>query len=146
MWPTILFLINLLVSTAMCGIIWFTQLSHYPLLGFVGKEAFMRYEQEHVRRISFVAWFMLAIELVTSAVLVIARPAELSFLNACIGLLLMLVIWVSTWILQFPYHKRLQAGFDATAHAMLVSTNWIRTIAWTLRVLLLATTLAKMVA
>jgi hypothetical protein len=32
-----------------------------------------------------------------------------------------------------PAHGRLAEGFDAGVHARLVATNWIRTMAWTLR-------------
>ena len=48
------------------------------------------------------------------------------------------VIWASTAFIQVPMHNVLGRGFDADAHAHLVSTNWIRTIAWSARAALLA--------
>jgi hypothetical protein len=39
--------------------------------------------------------------------------------------------------LQVPLHTRLARGFDPAAHRQLVRTNWLRTLAWTLRALLL---------
>ena len=50
---------------------------------------------------------------------------------------LMIVIWVATIALSVPCHEKLSLGFDASAHRRLVLTNWIRTIAWTLRGLLI---------
>jgi hypothetical protein len=50
-----------------------------------------------------------------------------------LGLLLLLVIWLSTVFLQVPLHRQLAAGFDSRSAARLVSSNWLRTIAWTLR-------------
>jgi hypothetical protein len=46
---------------------------------------------------------------------------------------LVAVIWLSTALLQVPAHGRLSAGFDAETGGFLVATNWIRTIAWSLR-------------
>jgi hypothetical protein len=46
---------------------------------------------------------------------------------------LVVVIWFSTFLLQVPCHTRLSQGFDAQIHAQLVSTNWIRTLAWSAR-------------
>ena len=49
------------------------------------------------------------------------------------------VIWLSTFLVQVPLHDLLGQGFDPDRHAALVRTNWIRTLAWSARgVLLLA--------
>ena len=49
------------------------------------------------------------------------------------GVALLAVIWISTALFQIPLHNALSAGFDPAVHARLVHTNWIRTIAWTVR-------------
>jgi ABC-type bacteriocin/lantibiotic exporter with double-glycine peptidase domain len=54
-------------------------------------------------------------------------------LLAWIGLALVGVIWMSTWIWQVPAHRRLEAGFDAAVHVQLTRTNWVRAAAWTAR-------------
>jgi hypothetical protein len=36
----------------------------------------------------------------------------------------------ATVALAVPQHRRLGAGFDASAHARLVACNWVRTLAW----------------
>jgi hypothetical protein len=36
-----------------------------------------------------------------------------------------------------PQHAVLARGFDADAHASLVTTNWVRTVAWSARGLML---------
>lgn len=43
------------------------------------------------------------------------------------------VVWAATMWLSVPRHSQLAAGFDGDAHAALVTTNWVRTIAWTAR-------------
>jgi hypothetical protein len=55
---------------------------------------------------------------------------------ALAGLALLAVVWLSTALLQVPCHRRLERGFDGAVVRRLVSTNWIRTLAWTLRAML----------
>ena len=56
--------------------------------------------------------------------------------GAIIGLALVTLIWLSTALLQVPCHEDLSNGFDTEIHRRLVATNWIRTVAWSLRSLL----------
>jgi hypothetical protein len=63
-------------------------------------------------------------------------PLGVSTWQLAIGLALLAVIWLSTALVQVPCHKRLSQGFDAATHRRLVGTNWIRTVAWSLRGLL----------
>jgi hypothetical protein len=49
------------------------------------------------------------------------------------GLGLTLIIWASTFFVQVPLHDKLAGGFDSDAHRLLVNTNWIRAVAWSLR-------------
>jgi len=53
--------------------------------------------------------------------------------TAFVGLLLVGLIWGSTFTMQVPLHAQLSSGFEATAHRNLLATNWVRTVAWTLR-------------
>ena len=46
---------------------------------------------------------------------------------------LVAIIWVSTALIQVPCHNRLVDGFHQPSHRRLVDSNWIRTIAWSLR-------------
>jgi hypothetical protein len=62
-----------------------------------------------------------------------------------LGLTLLFVVWVTTAFVSVPLHAKLAAGFDPQAHAMLVGTNWVRTLAWSARGLLLAWALLKAV-
>jgi hypothetical protein len=45
-----------------------------------------------------------------------------------VGAGLLLIIWLSTALLQAPYHQRLSQGFDLNVHQQLVRTNWIRMV------------------
>ena len=78
------------------------------------------------------------VELGTSFMLWTSRPENLTNTAVTTGIILVVVIWASTFFLQVPQHGKLSLGFDAAAHASLVSSNWIRTIAWSLRGVLTA--------
>jgi hypothetical protein len=53
------------------------------------------------------------------------------------------VIWISTFLVQVPLHRRLSAAWDPVAARRLVQTNWIRAAAWTLRGVLALLLLAE---
>jgi hypothetical protein len=52
------------------------------------------------------------------------------------------IAWASTAFVQVPLHGTLARGFDEDAHARLVATNWVRTIAWSGHAALMAWSLA----
>ena len=112
------------------GLIWTIQLVHYPLFELVGEESQVDYQKQHMNRITWVVAPLMLIELVTVGLLWVLAPFDVW---AIVGALLVAVIWVSTVIIQVPCHGRLAAGFDQAIHRRLVDSNWIRTIAWTLR-------------
>ena len=61
-----------------------------------------------------------------------------SILVALVALALMGLAYGVTAFVSAPLHGRMSERFDARLHARLVSTNWIRTAAWSARGLLLA--------
>ena len=120
----------------MTGVIWFVQIVHYPLFERVGVEAFASYADAHTRRISWVVGPPMLIEATTSLALVFWPPAGVSAWQAWSGLALVVVIWSSTATLQVPQHRRLATGFEPSAQRILVRTNWIRVLSWSLRAVL----------
>jgi hypothetical protein len=65
--------------------------------------------------------------------LLVFRPQGTPLWMLIAGAALLLVVWLSTAVLQVPLHATLTKGYDERAIAMLVSTNWIRTVAWSAR-------------
>lgn len=126
-------LIHYVATLIMTGAIWLAQLSQYPLLAYIGRRNFIRYEHEHIRRISDIAWLVIYIELITGIILLFPTTLAIPLSQRIIGFILILIIWLATWFIQYPIHKKLEQGFDARLHRKLVQTNWIRTISWTLR-------------
>ncbi len=117
----------------MTGLIWFVQVVHYPLYNRVGTQAFSRYEIDHTHLTTLVVGPAMLVELLSAAWLLGYPPEGVSTWQTWSGMALLGLIWVSTAILQVPQHSILAAAFDETAYTTLVATNWIRTLAWTLR-------------
>jgi hypothetical protein len=124
-------LVQLASTLFMVGLIWFVQIVHYPLFAAVPESASVAYERAHTERTTWVVIVPMLIEL-GSAVWLAALPGEDRALRY-VGVALVGLVWASTFFLQVPMHERLSSGFDASAHARLVLTNWIRTVAWTAR-------------
>lgn len=131
---TLILRVHLFLTLYLAGVIWMVQLVHYPLMAKVGEGAFRAYEEAHTRRMTPVVMGQMLLELATGLYLLWQGAGEwMLWLN--LGLLLL--IWLSTFLVQVPLHNRLMAGWDQWAHQRLVKTNWIRTVAWTVRGILL---------
>lgn len=131
--PSTIALANIASTLFLAGIIWFVQLVHYPLFEAVGTNAFARYELQHTARTSWIVAPPMLIEAISSVMLIWVRPASIGIGVTAVGLLLVGLIWGSTFTMQVPLHVQLSSGFEPTAHRNLLATNWVRTVAWTLR-------------
>jgi hypothetical protein len=129
----LILLLNVAATLYMVGLIWCVQIVHYPLFAHVGKDGFAAYEAAHSSLITLVVGPPMLLELATAGLLLFFRSPAIRLSEAIIGALLVAVIWLSTMFLQVPQHSILSSGFDAAAHQFLVSSNWLRTVAWSLR-------------
>ncbi len=120
----------------MLGVIWFVQIVHYPLFASMGRAEFRAYEQRHTDLTTWVVAPPMLVEGITALLLFWFRPTGVSIGQLSIGLALVAVIWLSTALLQVPCHNVLCQGFDPVVHQRLVGTNWMRTVAWSARGLL----------
>lgn len=126
----VILLLNVAAVLFMTGFIWTMQLVHYPLFDRVGEDAFPVYETAHNRLFALVAGPGVLVALVTAVLLLFARPPQVPLWAAVLGIVLLGVIMVSTALFQAPQHQELSSGFDRGAYEFLLSTNWIRTVAW----------------
>ncbi len=130
-------LVHLAATAYMTGIIWFVQTMHYPWFHKVPVEQFREYHAGYTARMGWVVGPVMLVELITGLMLVWTRGGLVFGLNMA-G---MAVLWGSTFLLQVPCHHRLSGGYDAVTHERLVNTNWIRTVVWSIRLVLLIGTL-----
>lgn len=136
--PIWIFAANLISTLYLVGLIWTIQVVHYPSFQYADERTFQEMESFHQTRITFVVMPLMLVEAGTSLWLLWTRPDFLSSWAVICGVLLIGAIWLSTFVLQVHIHGQLSEGMDTRAIQRLVTTNWIRTIAWTVRGLLLS--------
>ena len=138
-------LVHLAATLVMVGVIWFVQIVHYPLFSRVGSGGFALYSDAHSRLTTYVVGPPMLVEAATALLLVFRRPEGVSLTAAVIGLALVGVVWLSTALLQVPRHSTLGSGFDHAAWNGLVLSNWVRTVAWSARGLLVLWMTARVI-
>lgn len=137
-YTTALLMIQAVASGAMCGIIWFVQVVHYPLFVRVGGDA-QGFASENQRRTGRVVIPFMVLEGATATALAWAPPPGIPRAIAGAGLAAVVMLWLSTAFVQMPLHARLAyEGHAPAVVARLVQSNWLRTILWTLRAILAA--------
>lgn len=136
-------LFNTAATFFLCGVIWYVQLAHYPLFSKASGDGFPEFHRKHVSRTTWVVVAPMLVELLSSAALC-AYPQGLTPREAYVGLGLVLAIWISTYRLQVPQHRQLEAAFDHAVVDALVQGNWIRTALWTARAALCAAGVSRL--
>lgn len=127
---------------AMVGLIWMVQLVQYPMLATYSALTQGAAAVEHQRRITKVVGPLMAVEGVTALILLVDRPDTMAASSAWTAALLLALALGSTILVQVPLHGRLAEGHDIRAAERLITTNWVRTAAWTTRGLVLGWVLA----
>ncbi|MBA3442203.1 MAG: hypothetical protein H0T92_20280 [Pyrinomonadaceae bacterium] len=139
-------LAHLAATLIMTGIIWFVQVVHYPLFSQVSRSSFITYGEAHSRLTTWVVGPPMLVEALTAVLLLLTsrEREDINFGVLWIGFGLLVLIWLSTIVLQVPRHTVLGKGFDTAAHRQLVVSNWVRTAAWSARSVLVLWTAARM--
>ena len=129
----VVLLLNLVASWTMVGVIWFVQVVHYPLLAVVPVESATSVAVEHQRRTGWVVMIPMTVEGVTTLLLLGMVPDGVAWFVPWLAGLPLAVALLATVLLSVPRHARMAANPDTNVGRELVTTNWVRTIAWTLR-------------
>lgn len=126
----------------LAGVIWLIQLVHYPMLAELNPADAGESCRRHASRITPVVGVPMLIEAACAVALVLLEQPRPGFaLLAWLGLIVVVLLWAVTFLVQVPQHARLarQSGaIDGAAIANLVRWNWCRTALWTLRAILTA--------
>jgi hypothetical protein len=107
------------------------QLQHYSLYPLINPDNFLKYIKGNNKAALLPAIIPGLTNIVLSIVLVIKKPETVSSAFVYIGLTMNLVAITSTIIWQARIQGQMAGtGFDAMKIQTLISTNWIRTIAY----------------
>lgn len=130
--------IHFAATWALVGLIWVIQILTYPQFLRVGSAEFKTFHFAHCFRIGLIIAPLLFVETASAAWLLYGGQRALPF---AISTGLIPLVWLSTAVFQAPIHLRLMRGFDARLIHRLILTNWVRTLMWTARGILVSLSL-----
>jgi hypothetical protein len=102
----------------------------YPGFERIPSTGFINYHRWYVKRISAVVLPLMICEVIISVGWLLLENFTI---YSIVAMLLVVIIWLSTFTLQVPMHRKLQSEKDQACIRQLVNSNWIRTIAWTMK-------------
>lgn len=123
---------QLAATWVMIGIMWFSQVVHYPLYKKI-KEGFVEYERSHIRRAAILLGPIMVVEAITAILLVGAAPGGTLSTLAGANLTVLILIWLMTFLFQITLHQKPSIRFSPKILKNLITSNWIRTLLWTLK-------------
>ena len=129
---------NLAATLFLTGLAWFLQTVQLPLLAHLREADFATGIRLQRRRNTILMAPAMLIEAVTS--IAIAKDLWRDW-PAISAAAIVAVIWFVTFLFIVPLNARLAKGFDAQVLRLLTRANWVRTVAWTLRSVIVITLL-----
>ena len=117
----------------MTGVVWVVQISVYPALRYFESEGFERRHDHYRNRIALLVTIPMTLELFVAIYAVLFPLDWLGRIPAAVLLAMLVGVWASTLLIQVPQHERLSIRKDESAIDSLVRGNWVRTVLWTMR-------------
>jgi len=133
-------LLQVFATVFMTGLIWFVHVVHYALYSRIGAAAW--YERAHVSRTAFVVAPVMIVEAITAILLLPLRPAYVPEWSVWLGLGLLAVIWLLSFLILVPQHFLLAGSTDPKEIHIVMRVNALRTALWTARSVLVLWMLA----
>ena len=119
----------LAIDFAMFVLIWFVQLIAYPAFRYVSEEDFQDWHQKYCLRISYFVLPLMTAQLFEAVAACFFIGGSLILSKA----ILVVSAWLITFFISAPIHQKLKVmGKNCKAIDRLISTNWYRTVIWTL--------------
>ena len=126
---------HLIFTSIMTGVIWVIQIVHYPSFHFIEKELYTVFQKFHMNKISIIVIPIMLAELITGMMLFLDKSSKSPLL--IVSFVILVLIWLITGVFFSKAHNELMTGYQELVVNQLVVMNWIRTLLWTLRLLLL---------
>jgi hypothetical protein len=124
-----LFFCNLL----MVGVSLITQFVTYPSFKLIHKKEFSKFHKAYTKKMLFIVGPIMKIEFLSTFIL-LYRNTNFHF---CIQFGLVSLIWILTFFLIVPIHKKLENQFDNKLNNKLTKLNGFRTSIWILKLFFL---------
>jgi hypothetical protein len=128
--------LEVIVTAILVGLIWTVQRVHYPSFHFVNSLEYQQFQSFHVNAITPIVFPLMVFELFACILNIYYK--SYSRVLSVIVFLLIVTVWLSTALLSVPIHNQLALGKNNELINQLIASNWIRTIAWTLKLVILS--------
>ncbi len=125
----LLIIIHLLSNSFLIAIIYQTQLITYPTFLEISTKKFNKYHTNYVNVITYLVAPFMILELSTLVVIIFYNKDFLLIKS----LLILTVIWLVTFIVMVPIHNNISKKYESSQIRRLINYNWIRTVLWTLK-------------
>lgn len=129
----VLFDFYILVNTLLFMLILMTQFINYPLFNYVSSADFSNYHIYYTKAITYIVAPLMISELIINSFLLYIKFD----ITLVICQILILIIWLSTIFIQVPIHNKISNKYNIQLIERLIKTNWIRTISWLVKLILL---------
>jgi hypothetical protein len=126
-----LLVVHLVLTAAYAGFQWTVRCLVYPQFARVPPAAFAGYERDHQRLVTRVVGPLFAGQGLSTLLLLGLRPAGVPVLPVLAGGACLAVVLGVTALLAVPLHRRLDSGWDPTAHRRLLRVDGVRVAAAT---------------
>ena len=128
-----LYFIQIVCNSYLVSLVFMTQFITYPTFLNIDKDKFSDYHRKYVNKISFIVAPVMLIELLTLS-LIAYFSSEFLIIKS---LFLLLVIWLTTFFIMIPSHNIISKSFNIKEIKSLINYNWIRTILWSFKLLVI---------
>ena len=126
-------LLKIIVDAALCTLIWLVQIIIYPGFIYYNESDLKKWHSSYTGRITAIVMPLMLAQLLLYVFLAYSQATFSSFA----GLGLVLMIWAVTFFISVPLHAKIDTLAETIIiRKQLVRTNWMRTVAWTLVLLL----------
>ena len=128
-----LYFIQIVCNSYLVSLVFMTQFITYPTFLHIDKDKFSEYHRKYVNNISFIVAPVMLIELLTLSLIAYFSKDFLIIKS----LILLLVIWLATFFIMIPSHNKISKAFNKKEINRLINYNWVRTILWSFKLLLI---------
>ena len=132
-----LFMIHLVSTSFMVGVIWIVQLVHYPTFLFIDEQKSNDFQKFHMSRISYIVMPAMTTELFSGIYIYIYPNMAIYSTLFLLALTILIINWVITALVFVKMHNKLLINYKIEIISLLVKWNWLRTLLWSVRLILL---------
>lgn len=137
----ILYYLSTFTCLLMAGYMWFTQIVFYPSFRFVDNSQWSEFCRVKKINTSMVQYPIMMFELGSSLILFFLATKSPSYPIFAAATLLLIILWIYNFLVTAKTLKELENGFDNALHQKLLKQNCVKTAGWTLRFVLLISTI-----